>query len=186
MVLNRPSATAEMIMTDALQPDQLKRALPSSQNFQFLLIGLYGSQTLRRKIMAGKFGYGTMEDAGHFIVCRLDIVSSQVIFYDTLNESIQSSSYFDFPIIFKTLRFIHDFYRTKQNMNRCELNVSQQILQNQRGLNCGCHLLINLELLLWNQNLAEMSFNDEIIKDIRKYHFLLRYTDFDEYRLKLE
>ena len=29
MVLTRPSATAEMIMTDALQPDQLKRALPS-------------------------------------------------------------------------------------------------------------------------------------------------------------
>ena len=185
-VLNQPSATAEEIMMNALRPEDLKRALPSSQDFRVLLIGLYGSRTLRRRTMAGKFGFGNSDDPGHFIVCRLDISSSEVIFYDTMNQNIQSSLYFDYPLIIKTLKMIHDFYRIKRNMENCEMTINQQLLQKQRGLNCGCHLLLNLELLLSNENPAEMSFNDDTIKDIRRYQFLLRHTDFDEYRLKLE
>ena len=70
-------------------------------------------------------------------------------------------------------------------MNRCELIVSQQMLKQQSGFNCGVHLLMNLELLLSNEDPGEMSFNDDVVKNIRRYHFMIRHTDWDQFRLKL-
>ena len=186
MIINQPSATAEELMEIALRPDKLERALPSKNNLRILAIGLYGSTGLRRKIKAGKFGFGGADDSGHYICCKLDIESANVTFFDSLNHNIQSSSYFDWPILIRLMQILCDYYRIKQNLNTCELAVNQPFIQFQRGQNCGCHCLMNLELILFGGDPAETSFKDDIIKDIRRYQFLLRHTGFSEYRLNFD
>ena len=185
MIIDQPLATSEELMTNALRPDNLQRALPSKDNVRVLAIGLYGSKGLRRKIRVGKFEFGDSNDSGHYICCKLDTESANVTFYDTLNENIQSSSYFDLPILIRVLQSLNDYYRSKRNLGPCKLSLHQPYLQIQRGLNCGCHCLMNLELLLFGQDPAMISF-DDIIGDVRRYQFLLRYNDFNEYRLQLD
>lgn len=160
----------------------LERFLPRP-NFSRLVIVLFSTTGMKKKFVKGEFAYDS--SAGHFITLVLNMASSSLTIYDTLNENFQLSAYFDYPLVLRMIDYLYCYHKNERKEPREKLKVYQQKLQRQNSVDCGCHALINLELLMKNKNPADQSFNNALIDDVRKYHFLLNESSINELRVDL-
>ena len=184
MTLHQNSESFESLMTRA--EGEFGPGLPFD-HFNSLLVGLYSSTGMKQRLKNGEFSYDSYSHdiGGHFIMAKLDMSTSTVVFYDSINSDIRQSSYFDFALIARVFQNIHSYYKLKRNQPLQQIIFQQQALKSQGNNDCGCHTLINIELLLRGQDPALQTYNGQIIQKIRKYHFLLRHQFVHDFRLKL-
>ena len=81
---------------------ELQIGLPFS-NFDSLLIDFIRKKALKR-IKRGECWYDS-NTMGHFITAKLEMKNSKVLIYDSLNSSLKSSEYFDFPVIANVIKY---------------------------------------------------------------------------------
>ena len=77
------------------------------------------------------------ESFGHYIMAKLDMKNSKLIFYDSYSDDIRKSQYFDFPLISRIIHGMHDYYTAKRKMPPKPLEVFQQPMMHQSGSDCG-------------------------------------------------
>ena len=114
---------------------------------------------------------------------KLNMNTSTVIIYDSACDDLRKSPYFDYPLIAHIIQNMHNYYKTERNMPTKQLQFFDQSIMHQSGSDCGCHTLINIELLLRRKDPTPQTFNTELIRKIRKYHFLLANKFLHEFRL---
>ena len=120
------------------------------------------------------------------MLVQLNTEKSEVYVYDSLNQDLRYSPYFFFPIVNKVIQGLHDFLKTQRNQPTVTVKYIQQKIKQQFSLNCGVHTLINFELLLRGKNPAVQNFDQQLIRNIRRYHYLLKKEVINEFRLQLE
>ena len=179
MTLQQPTASFDSLMSQA--KEQFFKGLPFDK-FNTLVVGLFSTAGMKRRFKKGEFSYDS--STGHYITAQLNMSTSTVVFYDSINENLRRSSYFDFALIARVFQNIHNYYKKKRNQPLKQL-IFQQLLKSQGNNDCGCHTMINIELLIRKKNPAAQTFNTELIQKIRKYHFLLRHQYIHEFRLKM-
>ena len=184
MTLHQHSESCESLMTRA--QGKFAPGVPF-EHFNSLLVGLYSTTGMKQRLKKGEFSYDSYsrDTGGHFIMAELNMSTSTVVFYDSINSDIRQSSYFDFALIARVFQNIYSYYKLKRNLPLQLIIFQQQALKSQGNNDCGCHTLVNIELLLREQDPALQTFNSEIIQKIRKYHFLLRHQFVNDFRLKL-
>ena len=181
--LSQPSQTFTEWMNNVKQ--QLNGNYLPRSRFDKLIIGLFSTTGMKKRFSKGQFAYDSTPSPGHFITMDLNMQSSSLTIYDTLNTDIRSSEYFDFPLTLTIINYIYCYYKHERNESREALKVIQQKMQKQKSVDCGPHTLMNIELLIQNKNLASQAFNNQLIADVRKYHFLLYESSINDLRLDM-
>lgn len=181
--LSQPNQTFSEWMNNV--KDQLSSNFLPRLNFEDLIICLFCTQGMTKRFSKGNFAYDQSASPGHFITLKLNMKTSSVTIYDSLNTDIRKSMYFDFPLVLTIINFIYCHHKSEMNQPIEKLRVYQQKLQRQSSVDCGPHSLINMELMMKNLNPADQIFNDQIIGEVRKYHYLLNESSINDLRLQL-
>ena len=188
LCLTNKSLPFNDIMEMALNPlTGFPAGLPT-QNCKSVVIGLFSSTNMKRKMKKGIFSYDSANDSGggHFMLVQLHVDSSKVEIFDSLNYDLRQSPYFFFPIIHRILQGLHDFLKVKRNQPTATIQYIHQKIKQQSNVDCGVHTLINFELLLRRKNPAIQNFDQKLIRTIRRYHYLLKKEVINEFRLELQ
>lgn len=181
--LSRPNQTFSEWMNNV--KDQLSSNFLPSLNFENLIICLFCTEGMKKRFLKGEFAYDQTASPGHFVTLKLNMKSSSLQVYDSMNTDIRKSQYFDYPLVLTIINFIYCHHKLERNQPIEKLRVFQQKLQRQSSVDCGAHSLINMELLIKNKDPAVQMFNDEIIGEVRKYHYLLNESSINELRLQM-
>ena len=182
MTLEQKTQPFSAIMAQA--QDEFSNGFPM-ENFSQLLIGLYSMEGMKHSMKDGVLNPEDYNTNGHYIMVKLDINSAKAIFYDSYSDDVRKSPYFDYSVISQIIRDMYKYYTAKRNMPEKPFELFQQPMMHQSGSDCGCHMLINIELLLRRKDPAKQSFNTELIRKIRKYHFLLAHKFLHKFRLDI-
>ena len=116
---------------------------------------------------------------------KLEMRTSRLTIIDSLNTDIRKSAYFDYPLTLKIISYIYCYHKQIRNEPIEQLSVWQQKIQRQDSPDCGPISLLNCELLIKNQNPAELKYDNVVMAHIRKYHFLLHESSIEDLRLTL-
>ena len=182
--LNNPrdSIQSFLVKVNQLYPNKLL-----NENTNLLVVGLYSSTGMKKRLKSGKLKYdsATNSSQGHFILATLDLIEAKVTFIDSLNEKIHKSSFFDFPMVAQTFVDIYACIKLMKKEEASQLSFNQKLMKTQIASDCGLHLCANAELILKNLCPSKQNFRDENIKQIRQYHFLLCDETIKTFRLDL-
>ena len=154
-------------------------------NSHTIVIGLYGTRNMcKMKELAHKHHLGD-SDSGHYAVISLDIKKSIATILDSQQIKFEESVYFPAESIKEFVTEMYDFFRTENGYAERPLKFDQIRYQTQFDSDCGCNMLINIELLINNVNPSGQTFTPFIIDKIRHYHSLLYNEKINDFRLGL-